>query len=103
MFIIESPLTRRFSMITDQQIRKLRQLDERGCAKEVAAARAGMDAKSARKYRQLGKMPSEVKRMDRDWRTRPDAFAAVWPELEALLEVNPGLQAKTLFDELQRC
>jgi hypothetical protein len=103
MFIIESPLTRRFSMITDQQIRKLRQLDERGCAKEVAAARAGMDSKSARKYRQLGKMPSEVKRMDRDWRTRPDAFAAVWPELEALIEVNPGLQAKTLFDELQRC
>jgi hypothetical protein len=102
MFIIESPLRRRFSMITDQQIRKLRQLDGRGIAKEVAAARAGMDAKSARKYRRLGKMPSEVKRMDRDWRTRPDDFAAVWPELEALLEVNPGLQAKTLFADLQR-
>jgi hypothetical protein len=89
-------------MITDQQIRKLRQLDERGFAKEVAALRAGMDAKSARKYRRLGKMPSEVKRMDREWRTRPDVFAEVWPELEALLEVNPGLQAKTLFDDLQR-
>jgi hypothetical protein len=89
-------------MITDRQIRKLRQLDERGIAKEVAALRAGMDAKTARKYRRLGKMSSEVIRMDRYWRTRPDVFAEVWPELEALLEVNPGLQAKTLFDELQR-
>jgi hypothetical protein len=89
-------------MISDRQIRKLRQLDERGIAKEVAALRAGMDAKTARKYRRLGKMPSEVMRMDRYWRTRPDVFAEVWPELEALLEVNPGLQAKTLFDQLQR-
>ena len=40
--------------------------------------------------------------MDRDWRTHPDAFAAVWPELETLLQVNPGLQAKTLFADLQR-
>jgi hypothetical protein len=88
-------------MITDQQVRKLRLLDRQGIAKEVSAARAGMDAKSARKYRRLGKLPSEVKRMDRDWRTRPDAFAEVWPELEAKLQVNPELEAKTLFVYLQ--
>src|SRR5262249_48302614 len=34
--------------------------------------------------------------------THADAFAAVWPEVLALLQVNPGLQAKTLFEELQR-
>jgi hypothetical protein len=45
-------------MITDQQVRKLRQLDRQGIAKEVAAIRVGMDAKSARKYRRLGKLPS---------------------------------------------
>ena len=39
--------------------------------------------------------------MDRDYRTRPDPFAEVWPQLEALLRVNPGLEAKTLFDDLQ--
>jgi hypothetical protein len=88
-------------MITDPQVRRLRQLDGNGVAKEVAALRAGMDAKTARKYRRLGKLPSEVKPMDRDWRTRPDAFAEVWPELEALLQVNPRLQAKTLFADLQ--
>jgi hypothetical protein len=88
-------------MITDQQVRMLRRLDERGLAKEVAAARTDMDAKSARKYRRLGKLPSEVKRMDRNWRTRPDVFAEVWPELEVKLQVNPGLQAKTLFAYLQ--
>jgi hypothetical protein len=89
-------------MITNQQVRKLRRLDGNGVPKEVAAARAGMDAKTARKYRRLGKLPNEVKPMDRDWRTHPDAFAAVWPELETLLQVNPGLQAKTLFADLQR-
>jgi hypothetical protein len=88
-------------MITNQQVRKLRLLDRQGIAKEQAACRSGMDAKTARKYRRLGKLPSEVKRMDRDWRTRPDAFAAVWPELEAKLQVNSQLEAKTLFVYLQ--
>jgi hypothetical protein len=89
-------------MITNQQVRKLRRLEGNGVPKEVAAVRAGMDAKTARKYRRLGKLPSEVKPMDRDWRTHPDAFADVWPELEALLQVNPRLQAKTLFADLRR-
>ena len=89
-------------MITDQQVRKLRELDRQGIAKEVAALRVGMDAKSARKYRRLGKLPSEVMRMDRNWRTHPDLFAEVWPELEAKLQLNPRLQAKTLLADLQR-
>lgn len=89
-------------MISDQQIRKLRTLDGNGVPKEIAASRAGMDAKTARKYRLLGKLPSEIKPMDRDWRTHPDAFAEVWPGLELLLEANPGLLAKTLFADLQR-
>jgi hypothetical protein len=89
-------------MITNQQVRKLRHLDRQGIAKEVAAARVGMDAKTARKYRRLGKLPSEVMVMDRNWRTRPDVFCEVWPELEAKLQVSPGLEAKTLFVDLQR-
>jgi len=89
-------------MITNQQVRKLRLLDGQGIGKEEAALRVGMDAKSARKYRRLGKLPSEVRIMDRNWRTHADLFAEVWPELEAKLQVNPGLQAKTLFADLQR-
>ena len=53
-------------MITDQQVRKLRCLDGQGIAKEVVAVRVGMDAKTARKYRRLGKLPSEVASMDRN-------------------------------------
>jgi hypothetical protein len=89
-------------MVTDLQVRRLRRLDRRGTAKELAAAKAGLDPKTARKYRRLGLLPSEVKRMDRDWRTRPDPFAEVWPELHEQLTLNPGLEAKTLFAELQR-
>ncbi len=89
-------------MVTDQQVRRLRRLDLQGLPKERAADKAGLDAKTARKYRRLGKLPSEVRRMDRDYRTRPDPFAAVWPQLEELLRLNPGLEAKTLFDDLQR-
>jgi hypothetical protein len=89
-------------MITNQQVRKLRRLDGQGIAKEEAALRVGMDAKTARKYRRLGKLPSEVVSMDRNWRTRPDPFAEVWPEVEAKLQVNAGLEAKTLFADLQR-
>ena len=36
----------------------------------------------------------------RPWRTRPDPFATVWPELEARLREAPGLWARTLFEEL---
>ena len=61
-----------------------------------------MDAKTARKYRRLGKLPSEVNTMDRDWRTRADPFAEVWPEIQEQLPLNPGLEAKTLFADLQR-
>ena len=75
-------------MITNQQVRKLRRLDGQGIAKEVVALRVGMDAKTARKYRRLGKLPSEVVCMDRNWRTRPDAFAEVWAEIDQLSEAE---------------
>lgn len=89
-------------MITDQQVRKLRRLDGQGIAKEEAALRVGLDAKTARKYRRLGKLPSEVVNMDRNWRTRPDPFAEVWAEIEEKLQVHSGLEAKTLFADLQQ-
>lgn len=67
----------------------------------IAAAKSGMDEKTARKYRRLGKLPSEVSQ-ERHWRTREDAFAEIWEEVRPRLELNPGLQAKTLFKDLQR-
>jgi hypothetical protein len=89
-------------MIPDPQVRKLRRVDQQGTPKELAAAKAGMDPKTARKYRRLGKLPSEVKIMDRDWLTHPDAFADVWPQIQEQLRRNPRLEAKTIFADLQR-
>ena len=88
-------------MIKDAQDRKLRQLLGEGHPLYRAALKAGMDAKSARKYRHADRLPSESL-TPRTWRTREDPFQDVWPQLRDLLELNPGLQAKTLFEDLQR-
>jgi hypothetical protein len=89
-------------VVSDQQVKKLFQFDTQGFARDLAATKAGLDPKTARKYRSLQRLPSEVSVMDRHWRTRADAFADVWPQLVEKLEVNPGLQVKTLFLDLQR-
>lgn len=67
----------------------------------AAAAKADMDEKTARKYRELGKLPSDIK-VEHTWRTREDPFSEVWEEVKEKLEINPGLEAKTLFEDLQR-
>src|SRR5262249_56178281 len=86
-------------MITDQQYRRLMKFLETGDALATAAAKAGMDQKTASKWRQSGQLPSEVKE-PRDYRTRPDGFAEVWSEVEELLERDAAIEAKTIFDHL---
>lgn len=88
-------------MVTDNQIRRLRILSKIEQNQEIAAAKAGMDSKTARRYLRSGKLPSERKQ-DRTWRTRADPFDAVWEEVKALLKDGPGLEAKTLLEEMQR-
>jgi hypothetical protein len=87
-------------MVTDRQVKRLMKLLSRGRTLAAAAAKADMDEKTARKYRKLGRLPTEVK-SKHTWRTREDPFGHVWDELKAKLAVNPGLEAKTLFDDLQ--
>ena len=89
-------------MVTDLQVRRLFKLMQQEPTLATAADKAGMDEKTARKYRRLGKLPSEISE-PHTWRTRQDPFADLWPEIQAKLELNPGLQAKTLFEDLQRC
>jgi hypothetical protein len=60
-----------------------------------------MSETSARKYLQAEKLPSQMK-PEYTWRTRQDPFAEVWDEALQMLESNPGLEAKTIFEELQR-
>lgn len=90
-------------MITDNQVKRLRTYLQQGKTLDLAAAKSGMDPKTARKYRNPGKLPSVVRAEQvRTWRTRNDPFDEVWWEIEAFLELNSGLEAKTLFDHLQR-
>ena len=72
-----------------------------GVPLSIASAKAGMSEPTVRKYRKAGKLPSALKRKH-DWRTRPDPFVEVWPEIEELLERDVGLEAKTVFEEIQR-
>jgi hypothetical protein len=88
-------------LVTDKQVRRLFVLVKTEGNQETAAAKAGMDAKTARKYRHLGHLPSELAGVPR-WRTRPDPFVEVWAEICELLEINAGLEAKTVFEFLQR-
>jgi hypothetical protein len=87
-------------MVSDQQVKRLWQL-ARQFSLEVAAAKAGMDPKTARKYLWDRRLPSEM-RQKHTWRTRLDPFADTWQEIQPLLMAEPGLQAKTLFEHLQR-
>ena len=41
-------------------------------------------------------------KVDHRWRTRKDPFTEVWEELRERLRDSPGLEAKTLFEYLQR-
>ena len=88
-------------MVTDAQVRKLMKLIQTEETLALAATKAGMDEKTARRYREAGQLPSQMK-SEHTWRTHPDAFEQVWPRLKGMLDGNPGLEAKTLFDHLQR-
>src|SRR6516165_5996065 len=86
---------------TDAQVKELRKGLRQGASLAKAAMKAGMDRKTARKYRDLDQLPSET-RSPRTWRTRPDPLADVWPRLEELLQREPTLQAKTLLGWLEQ-
>jgi transposase InsO family protein len=89
-------------MVTDAQVRLLRQKRMEKKTQEAAAAAAGMSVRSARKW-QTGALPSETKR-PRTWRTHADAFAEVWQsELVPLLEADKDgvLEATTLLAMLE--
>ncbi len=88
-------------MIKNQQVRLLMKELRRNKPLATAAAKAGMSERTARKWRDSGKLPSDPSPA-RHWRTREDPLEALWPEAEALLRADPGLQAKVVFEELQR-
>ena len=87
-------------MKKDAEVRLYMDERRKGRTQALAAARAGMGERTARRYEQAGRLPSQRTR-PRTHRTRPNPFAADWPWIVAELERDPALQAKTLFALLQ--
>ncbi len=88
-------------MVTDNQVRRLREKRMNGNTLGAAAAAAGMCERTAQRW-QDGPFPSATK-TPRTWRTREDPFTGVWtaevvPRLTA--DEEGRLQALTLFDWL---
>jgi hypothetical protein len=89
-------------MVSDAQVRLLRQKRMEKKNQETAAATAGMSVRSARKW-QAGPLPSETKQ-PRSWRTRADPFGEVWDaEIVPLLSNDRAgvLEATTLLSVLE--
>lgn len=84
--------------ITNQQVKllmkKLKKYNQ-----EIAAAKAGMSANTARKYIKSGQLPSDAQK-PHTWKTRVDVFSDDWDDLSKMLERAPELEAKTLIEYL---
>src|SRR3954451_141123 len=87
-------------MVSDRQVKRLWRLTQ-GLSLEAAAAKSGMDSKTARKYLRDRRLPSEM-RPNHTWRTRVDSFADTWEESRQVLITEPDVEAKALLEHLQR-
>ena len=56
----------------------------------TSALKTEMDERTARKYRDTGLLPSELKK-EHTWRTRGDPFEDAWLEVAGMLSVEPKL------------
>lgn len=65
-----------------------------GSTLNEAAAKAGIDPKTAREYL---KKDNPFQKLDHSWKTRKDPFDKMWAEIENMLFLHPRLEAKTIF------
>jgi transposase len=87
-------------MISNNQIKRLRMLINKGLSCEDAAEKTGISEKTSRKYLKSGKLPSELQK-DHTWRTREDPFKDDDQRIKEMLDLNCRLEAKTVFEYLQ--
>ena len=65
----------------------------------IAATKAGISERSARRIENDPRLPSQKKR-ERHWRTRADPLELVWPRVEELLKIE-GIISVTIFETVQ--
>ena len=80
-------------MVSDQQVKRLWRLAGGKLSLEIAAAKAGMDPKTARKYLRDRRLPSEM-RQKHTWRTRPDPFADVGRKFDSCSPSNQACRQR---------
>lgn len=88
-------------MVTDEQVRLMRQKMDDGKTQVAAAAAAGMSERTARNWKG-GPLPSATKK-PRHWRTRTDPLIGVWEQdVVPLLRADDKgeLQAVSVLDHL---
>jgi len=83
---------------TDKQVIRLKKMIKKN-NQEIAAAKSGMTAKTARKYLTANALPSELKK-PRYWKTRSNVFSSIWPLIEDMIGKSPGLEGKTILAHL---
>lgn len=84
--------------IPDQQV-YLYMVHRRHHTQAVAAAKAGISERSARRIEKDPCLPSQ-KKHKRHWRTRADPLEQVWPRVEELLKIE-GITPVTIFETVQ--
>ncbi|AKK24596.1 hypothetical protein MB84_27475 (plasmid) [Pandoraea oxalativorans] len=92
LFIVQPP--QGGHMKQDGEIRLLLEERRKGTSQKLAAARTGMSERTVRKYERAGKLPSQMK-APTTHRTRTNPFLTDWPWVQAQLQRDPALQAKT--------
>lgn len=89
-------------MVSDKQVRRLFKTMNKDKTLQQIADKANMHEQTAKKYIEAGKLPSELKK-PHYWQTRKDPFEEDWEtKIKPLLGLNEGLEAKTIFEYLQR-
>jgi len=68
-----------------------------GKSLQQSSEAVGIDVKTGRKYRDMNTLPSEMKK-SHTWRTREDVFKDDWKEIKDMLNINPGLEGKTILE-----
>ena len=78
-------------MITDVRASQMFLLLHEAESVASIARRLKMSGKTIRKYRDADKLPSQIERAERGYRTRKDPLAEFWDEIVVLLEGIVGV------------
>lgn len=76
-------------MKQDTEVKLYMQERRKGTAQRIAAARAGMSERTARKYEKAGQLPSQLKR-PHTWATRQNPFEQDWEWVVEQLKRDPA-------------